>query len=74
VAVEAYNAAWMQFYAYLKTRERLELNLNESVHVTPINFSRPIFDPTAGVAGSRFHPEHIRMASAASASTHRQIY
>jgi hypothetical protein len=58
----------------LKTRERLELNLNESVHVTPINFSRPIFDPTAGVAGSRFHPEHIRMASAASASTHRQIY
>jgi hypothetical protein len=35
---------------YLKTRERLELNLNENVHVTPINFGRPIFDPTAGVA------------------------
>jgi len=44
---------------YLKTREHLELNLNENVHVTLINSDRPIFDPTAGVARIRFCSEHL---------------
>jgi hypothetical protein len=43
----------------LKTREHLELNLNENVHVTLINSDRPIFDPTAGVARIRFCSEHL---------------
>jgi hypothetical protein len=46
-------------HAYLKTREHLELNLNENVHVTLINSDRPIFDPTAGVARIRFCSEHL---------------